>query len=83
MHPEPKEQQLSRAMNLNMTLAEATAKCRSEDVGISAIEPLASGGVRLVCMSSDGADTIRSKLKSKVIAGDVVRERHRPARPLW
>jgi hypothetical protein len=34
-------------------------------------------------MSSDGADLIRKKLKAYVIAGDVERERHRPAKPLW
>lgn len=70
-------------MNLNMTLAEATARCNSENVPISAIEPLLSGGVRLVCMSSDGAAVMRAKCKSKIISGEVTRERHRPAKPLW
>jgi hypothetical protein len=70
-------------MNLNLTLSEATARCQSESVGISAIEALPTGGVRLVCMSSEGADTIRAKCKSKLISGEVVRERHRPTRPLW
>jgi len=70
-------------MNLKMTVSEATARCESASVGISAIEPLASGGVRLVCMSSDGADLIRSKCKSKLINGEVTRERHRPTRSHW
>jgi hypothetical protein len=34
-------------------------------------------------MSGDGAARIRAKLKSQIIAGTVVRERHRPVRPLW
>jgi hypothetical protein len=70
-------------MNLNLTLSEATARCESASVGISAIEALPTGGVRLVCMSSEGADTIRAKYKSKLISGEVTRERHRPTRPLW
>lgn len=70
-------------MNLNMSLTEATARCNSEAVGISVIEPLLSGGVRLVCMSSDGADVMRAKCKSRIIAGEVTRERHRPSKPLW
>jgi hypothetical protein len=36
-----------------------------------------------VCMSSDGAERIRRKLKSYIIKGEVTRERHRPARPRW
>ena len=74
---------MSRALNLNMTVSEATARCNSENVGISAIEPLLTGGVRLVCMSSDGAETIRTNCKSKIISGEVTRERHRPRTPLW
>ena len=58
-------------------------RCLSEKVGVSAIERLPEGGVRLVCMSSDGAARIRRKLKSYVISGEVTRERHRPVKPLW
>jgi hypothetical protein len=36
-----------------------------------------------VCKSSDGAERIRKKLKANLIKEDVVRERHRPATPLW
>jgi hypothetical protein len=70
-------------MHLNMSVSEATARCTSEKVGISALEALPNGGVRLVCSSSDGADIIRAKCKSKLISGEVIRERHRPTRPLW
>jgi hypothetical protein len=53
-------------------------------IGISAIERLPAGGVRLVCMSSDGADKIRRALKSELLGEEkVARERHRPSTPLW
>jgi hypothetical protein len=74
---------MSRVILLSMSEAEAVAKCLEAKVGVSAIERLTSGGVRLVCMSSDGAQKIRKKLKSRIIEGQVVRERARPANPLW
>jgi hypothetical protein len=70
--------QLSRAINLSLDESEAMAKCQSAKIGVSAIERLPSGGVRLVCMSTDGADKLRRKLKSHVIKGDVVRSHYRP-----
>lgn len=69
---------MSRAINLSLDESEAIAKCQSAKVGVSAIERLPSGGVRLVCMSTDGADKLRRKLKSHVIKGDVVRSHYRP-----
>ena len=69
---------MSRAINLSLNESEAMAKCQSAKVGISAIEPLPSGGVRLVCMSTDGADKLRRRLKSHLIKGDVVRSHYRP-----
>lgn len=72
------DRQLSRAINLSLDESEAMAKCESAKVGISAIERLPSGGVRLVCMSTEGADKLRRKLKSHVIKGDVVRSHYRP-----
>lgn len=74
---------MSRAMNINMTEHAVLDRCRTEAIGVSAIETLPGGGVRLVCMSGDGAERIRKKLHSKLIGGDVVRERHRPSTPLW
>ncbi len=74
---------MSRVVLLSMTEAGVTQKCREAEVGVSSIEPLVSGGVRLVCMSSSGAALIRQKLKARVIEGDVVRERHRPRTPMW
>ena len=74
---------MSRALYLNLEEGAVLARCLSEKVGISAIERLPAGGVRLVCMSVDGADRIRRKLKSQLIKETVVRERHRPRTPLW
>jgi hypothetical protein len=74
---------VSRALLINLNEGQVIAKCLEEKVGISAIERLSSGGVRLVCNSSEGAGTMMRKLKSHLINGEVVRERHRPITPLW
>lgn len=74
---------MSRAINLSMREADVVSRCLTESVGVSAIESLPQGGVRLVCMSVNGAEVIRRKLKSHIIKGEVKRERHRPTRPLW
>ncbi len=74
---------MSRVINLTLDEGVVVIRCHSERVGISAIEPLPLGGVRLVCMSSEGADLIRRKLKRYLIDGDAPRSRHRPVKPLW
>ncbi len=74
---------MSRAINLKLAQEDVVARCAKEKVGISAIEKIPSGGTRLVCMSATDADRLRTKLKSHLIKGDIVRERHRPTRPLW
>jgi hypothetical protein len=74
---------VSRVVHLNLEEGVVVIRCLSEDVGVSAIERLSSGGVRLVCMSSEGAALIRRKLKAYVIAGTVTRAKHRPANSLW
>ena len=74
---------MSRVVHLKLEEGVVVIRCLSEKVGVSAIERLPSGGVRLVCNSSTGAETIRRKLKRYVIAGDVTRERYRPATGTW
>lgn len=74
---------MSRVLLLNMSADAATTEFGKLGVGISALEGLTSGGVRLVCMSSDGAEKARKKFGSKLIKGEVMRTRHRPTRPLW
>ena len=74
---------MSRTILLSMTEAEVVAKCEAAKVGVSVIEKLHSGGTRLVCMSSSGAEVIRKSLKSHLITGEVIRERYRPRNPTW
>jgi hypothetical protein len=74
---------MNRELYVALDESAVVAKCLAAHVGISAIEQLPAGGVRLVCMSSDGADTMSRKFKRKLITGNVVRQRHRPVRPLW
>lgn len=69
---------MSRAMHLNLSEGFVVAQCLEEDVGISAIRTLPGGVTRLVCMSADGADTMRHKLKKNLVKNDVERERHGP-----
>jgi hypothetical protein len=64
---------MSRVVNLKMSADEARQQCQTRQVGVSALENLPDGGVRLVCMSSDGAATIRKRYKSNLINGDVRR----------
>jgi len=74
---------MSRVVLLSMSEGEVIAKCHDAKIGVSAIERLTSGGVRLVCMSVDGAVAIRKKLKRHIIEGSVVRERFRPVKSFW
>lgn len=74
---------MNRVLFLTLDEGRAVASCLAEKVGISAIERLPGGGVRLVCMSSDGAATMTRKLKGHLISGDVTRAVHRPSTPLW
>lgn len=74
---------MSRVLFLAMEESEIIARCESEAVGISTMESLPAGGTRLVCMSMSGAETLRSKLKSKLIKGEVARDKFRPRTPLW
>ena len=74
---------MSRTLLLDIGEGEAVARCLKQKVGVSAIERLPAGGVRLVCMSSAGAEQMRKVLKSHIVRGEVIRERHRPTTPLW
>jgi len=68
---------MSRALYLSLDQGVVVIRCLAEEVGISAIERLPGGGVRLVCNSSDGAAHIRQKLKAYVMVDDAKRQRHR------
>lgn len=72
---------MSRVLLLSIDEGEVVTKCLAAKVSISAIEALPSGGTRLVCMSVDGADRMRRRLKPKLIAGAVSRHLYRPGMP--
>jgi len=74
---------MSRALLVALDEGQVVAACLTENVGISTIEHLPSGGVRLVCNSVDGAARMARKFKPHLIDGVVTRERRRPATPLW
>lgn len=74
---------MSRALLVALDEGQVVAACLAENVRISAIEHLTSGGVRLVCMSSEGAARMSRKLKGHLIDGVAIRQRHRPPTPLW
>jgi len=74
---------MSRAILLSLDEGQVIAQCLKAKVGVSAIEGLVGGGVRLVCRSSAGAEIMRAALKKHLIEGEAVRERHRPKTPLW
>jgi hypothetical protein len=74
---------VTRVILLSLPEKQVRAHCLDNDVGVSAIESLRDGGVRLVCMSAQGAELIRGKLKKHLIEGDVVREKYRPSTPMW
>ncbi len=60
-------------MNLDASQDAVVAACTSAKIGISAIEPLTSGGTRVVCLTREGADKLRQTMKSKLIDGRVKR----------
>ena len=74
---------MSRVLLVALDEGQVVAACLKEKVGISAIEGLVGGGVRLVCMSSDGAAQMTRKFKPHLIDGVATRTRHRPTTPLW
>jgi hypothetical protein len=69
---------MSREMYFHLSEGFVIARCQEEKIGISAIQSLACGGTRLVCMSVDGAETMRRKLKKNLMKSDPARERHGP-----
>lgn len=74
---------MTRALNIDDGEASITETCRQLGIVISAIEPLLSGGTRVVCTTSVGAHTLRRKLQSKLIEGRVTRSPFFLARRPW
>lgn len=74
---------MSRALHIDDAEASVSETCRQLGIAISAIEPLLSGGTRVVCATSIGAHTLRTKLKTKLIEGRVTRSPLFLARRPW
>ncbi|HEX6894099.1 MAG TPA: hypothetical protein VF146_02435 [Bryobacteraceae bacterium] len=74
---------MSRVLLVALDERQVVASCRTENVGISTIERLQSGGVRLVCKSMDGAARMTRKFDGHLIDGVVTREWRRPTTPHW
>ena len=70
---------MSRVLLLNLSQSAVMDQCANKNIGVSAIEPLASGGVRMVCISVDGAEEARRVFKSKILKGEVTRTKYRPS----
>lgn len=64
---------MTRAVSVNATVPALQALCKTESIRISTIEPLPSGGSRVVLLDPRDADRIRSLMRTKLITGAVVR----------
>lgn len=67
------EVSMSRAVNINEQVDAVETLCVKHAIAISTIEPLASGGTRVVLLNLVGADRIRELCKNKLITSSVVR----------
>lgn len=70
----------SRAVNVDAALQVVAALCEQHSISISTIEPLQSGGTRVVLNTSGEAEDVRRRMKSKLIEGPVVRSSLHAAR---
>lgn len=64
---------MSRAVNIDATPQTVTDTCALYNYGISAIEPLQSGGTRVVLLNSDDAANLRRRMAAQLIEGPVIR----------
>ncbi|MBN8819489.1 MAG: hypothetical protein J0I80_12320 [Sphingomonas sp.] len=64
---------MSRAVNIDETVQVVTDRCAKLALGISVIEPLTSGGTRVVLNTAAEADKLCVSMKSKLIDGPVIR----------
>jgi len=64
---------MSRAIAIKATVVEVTDYCAKQNIAISVIEPLTSGGTRVVLNNVPDADTVRRGMKTRIISTPVVR----------
>ena len=72
-----------RELFVSLTQETVEKRCLAAHVGISALESLASGGTRLVCVSGSGAEAMRKKFRGHLIKTPVVRRPYRPKARNW
>ncbi len=68
-------------MNLSAGVDIVRELCIRHSIGISTIEPLDSGGTRVVLKTAEGALALRRHAKAELIDGPVVRSGEYQARP--
>lgn len=64
---------MSRAVSINATVPALKTLCQDHALRISTIEPLLSGGSRVVMLDPRDADRVRVLMKGKLITGTIVR----------
>lgn len=72
---------MSRALNVDATVAHVVALSAKHNAAISAIEPLLPQGTRVVFVNADDAAVIARAYGAKVLTGAVTRERWQQRRP--
>lgn len=60
---------MSRAMNVKLTPAQVTKKCKQAGVSISAMEALPSGDTHVVLNTADDAEKMRGLFGKSVVQG--------------
>ena len=66
---------MSRALNVVATVAEVRAAALKHDAAISAIEPIESGGTRVVFMNGADAERMRGVFGKRMLVGTITRTR--------
>lgn len=64
---------MSRAIAINASVEQVTDYCTKQGFGISVIEPLVSGGTRVVLNNMEDAEAVRRGMKTRLINTPVVR----------
>lgn len=64
---------MSRATSIDAPVEQVADYCAKQGLGISVIEPLISGGTRVVLSNMDDAEVVRRGMKARLISAPVVR----------
>lgn len=64
---------MSRVLNLRATEGELAALCVKLGIGVSVMEPLLSGGTRIVLDNMEGTESLRRAMAKNLLKGPVKR----------